>query len=109
MSGVYLGKEYTESSDARVIDMAADYRLQYNEAVDTYYCLHGAQTRKSLNNIAFNINTNCFVLVEERIIYLQQNEQAKPQIPAPAADNSNPSNQGQGQQAAANNEAKTPA
>lgn len=51
----------------------------------------------------------CFGVVEERIIYLQQNEQAKPQIPAAAADNSNPSNQGQGQQAAANIEAKAPA
>jgi hypothetical protein len=39
---VSVGKEYTESPDARVIDMAADYRLQYNEADDTYYCLHGA-------------------------------------------------------------------
>ena len=39
---VSVGKEYTESPDARVIDMAAYYRLQYNEADDTYYCLHGA-------------------------------------------------------------------
>lgn len=36
-----LGHEYTEAPDARVIDMAEGYHLQYNPADDTYYCLRG--------------------------------------------------------------------
>lgn len=34
-----LGIEYQEKPDTIEVDMASGYRLQYNEADDTYYCL----------------------------------------------------------------------
>ena len=42
----YLGFEYIEKQSEIVIDMASNYRLQYNESDDTYYCLEGQQTFK---------------------------------------------------------------
>jgi len=86
---VLIGLEYSEQPDARVIDMASNYRLQYNEPDDTYYCLQGAQTRKSLP-IQLNL-----ILVEQRVKYLEFNDVSKPAIP-----NENQACQGQGQQVA---------
>lgn len=73
----HKGLEYSEQPDARVIDMASNYRLQYNEPDDTYYCLQGAQT------------------LEQRVKYLEFNDVSKPAIP-----NENQACQGQGQQVA---------
>jgi hypothetical protein len=41
-----LGQTYCEQPDARVIEIASGYRLEYNQPDDTYYCLKGSQRCK---------------------------------------------------------------